>query len=227
MCVLSGLCVLSGCASLQEAAPASEVTETQTIPATQAVASGVKESGVDGRPLSLILDEEGQTFGSEMSSQIRTQFDQVWQHMAAGELQVAKHRLAELQRSHPHFSGVYTNLAIIAYRENNTAEASALVKQALDRNPNNEDALVLRGILLREKGDVLGAEAHYMSALKRLPESTSLRLNLGMLQELYLGKLGDALAHYERYHARVPEDQQVAGWIIDVKRRLPDQETAP
>ena len=42
--------------------------------------------------------------------------------------------------------------------------------------------------------------------------------NLGIVQELYLGTLGDAMQSYRRYLATRPSDEQlVAGWIREIE----------
>jgi hypothetical protein len=44
--------------------------------------------------------------------------------------------------------------------------------------------------------------------------------NLGVLNELYLQRLDDALMHFEKYQELGGEDEQVGKWIADLKRRL-------
>ena len=46
-------------------------------------------------------------------------------------------------------------------------------------------------------------------------------MNLGILFDLYLQDLEQALAHYRRYQELMSEEnEQVAGWIVDIERRL-------
>ena len=51
-------------------------------------------------------------------------------------------------------------------------------------------------------------------------------LNLGILYELYLGRLDDALQAYQKYQALSESaDQRVAGWVSDLERRLAGNES--
>ena len=45
--------------------------------------------------------------------------------------------------------------------------------------------------------------------------------NLGILYELYLGKLPEALEYYRTYQSMLSEpDRRVQGWVMDLERRL-------
>ncbi|MEO0578005.1 MAG: hypothetical protein AAFZ58_04890, partial [Pseudomonadota bacterium] len=60
----------------------------------------------------------------------------------------------------------------------------------------------------------------YLKAVTVSPEYPLAHLNLGILNELYLGRLAEALESYQTYQALTPdEDPNVARWITDLTRR--------
>lgn len=201
--------LVGGCASV----PESDVSNNQIAPGIAAVPSQ-----------QLILDALGEPYTEEEQVRIKQRFVSVWAKMDSGETSASKKGLEALQIDYPHFSGVYTNLALLAHKEGDLAQAEAYLKQALHLNPKSEDALVLRGLVLKDQGKLAEAEAHLAGALSLLPNSKPLHLNLGILQELYLGKQHEALLNYQRYQEMVPTDKNVEGWIIDLSRRLPQQQ---
>ena len=76
-------------------------------------------------------------------------------------------------------------------------------------------------MLSRQFGDFRGAEEHYRACLAHVPSYKEAYLNLGILYELYLGKLTQALEAYRRYQRLAGEpDRKVQGWVIDLERRL-------
>jgi tetratricopeptide (TPR) repeat protein len=84
-----------------------------------------------------------------------------------------------------------------------------------------------QGVALREQGQFAKAREAYEQALKADPNYAPAVLNLGILQDLYLGDAPHALASYERYLALTPGgDAAVSKWVADVKRRVP-QAAAP
>ena len=59
-----------------------------------------------------------------------------------------------------------------------------------------------------------------MKAVTVSPEYALAHYNLGVLNELYLQRLDEALRHFENYQSLVGEDEQVAKWIADLTRRV-------
>ena len=75
-------------------------------------------------------------------------------------------------------------------------------------------------MLLRRQGKFRDAEAAYLKAVTARPDYALAHYNLGVLNELYLQRLDNALVHYEKYQSLTGEDKQVEKWITDLKRRL-------
>ena len=88
-------------------------------------------------------------------------------------------------------------------------------------NPFNCTANTELGLLSRFTGVFEAAVRHYLNCLERVPGNDAAHLNLGILYELYLGRLTEALASYRQYQAlQSEEDRRVKGWVMDLERRL-------
>ncbi len=120
----------------------------------------------------------------------------------------------------PGYSGPHVNLAIIYQAQGRLEEAQEALDTALALNPSSAAALNQQGILHRRNGQFADAESAYLKAVTVNPEYPLAHLNLGILNELYLGRLADALVSYQNYQAlTVEEDETVARWITDLTRR--------
>ena len=77
------------------------------------------------------------------------------------------------------------------------------------------------GILERRKGNFENALQAYQRAIEIDAKYARVHLNLGILFDLYLQDLEKALQHYRLYQTLTnDENEQVAGWIVDIERRL-------
>ncbi|NJN52200.1 MAG: tetratricopeptide repeat protein [Gammaproteobacteria bacterium] len=148
-------------------------------------------------------------------------FDAALAAIADGKLRDAEVLLNELTVREPALSGPWVNLGLVQNELGNAAGAEASFKSAVTANPSNCVALTELGLLARRNGDFLAAEANYLACLKQVPEFREAHLNLGILYELYLGRLSDALDSYRAYLSlQTDEDRRVAGWAMDLERRL-------
>jgi tetratricopeptide (TPR) repeat protein len=92
------------------------------------------------------------------------------------------------------------------------ATATASNSQAADLNQ--------LGVEFREKGQFDKARENYERAIALDPAYTPAILNLGILQDLYLGDAPAALLQYQRYLALSnPPDAQVSKWVAELKIR--------
>ena len=77
-----------------------------------------------------------------------------------------------------------------------------------------------QGITQRQAGQFDKARQAYEKAIALDANYTPAILNLGILQDLYLGDSKQALVLYERYLALTPSgDATVAKWVADLKNR--------
>lgn len=127
-------------------------------------------------------------------------------------------RVTELQ---PELSGPWVNLGQVYLAGERAVEARAAFERAIAANPTNCAAYNQLGVLARQQGELGAAERSYLACIERNPDFPQVYLNLGILYELYLGRLPQALEAYRTYQSLVDmEDTRVKGWVLDLERRL-------
>lgn len=131
---------------------------------------------------------------------------------------------AELQKTvaeWPQLSGAWLNLAKVQLKLQQAEDAERSLRQAVAVNENNVFAWNTLGVLLRDEGRFAEAEKAYQAALQRWPDFISAHRNLGILFDLYLHQPERALHHYREAQALLTEEDRVlAGWIVDLERRM-------
>jgi len=133
----------------------------------------------------------------------RQQYDDAIAAMRSGNIPQAKNILSNLTQSYPDIAGPYVNLGIIHFR------------------PESAVSLNHLGIIYRGKGKFEEARVSYEKALKIDPDYAYAHLNYGILLDLYLGELDNALDHYQTFQKLAPEeDKEVEKWIVDLERRI-------
>lgn len=141
--------------------------------------------------------------------------------MMEGKPDAAEVLLLELTESQPELAGPWVNLGIIHQQRNDSGAAIQAYESALIANPDNCDALNQLGVLARQAGDFSAAESYYTACVRSQPDYAAAHLNLAVLYELYMGRLTEALVSYHEYQLAVTEpDNQVAGWVVDLERRV-------
>lgn len=121
----------------------------------------------------------------------------------------------------PELSGAWLNLAKIQLKLEQVAAAEQSLQQAVAANENNVFAWNSLGVLLRDQGRFEEAREAYTNALTRWPDFAQAHRNLGILFDLYLHQPERALHHYREAKAlEEEEDRVLAGWIVDLERRL-------
>lgn len=141
--------------------------------------------------------------------------------MRAGNMQLAETKFKKLAIDYPQYSGPHNNLGIIYFHAGDIEKARASFNKALELNPKSVVSLNHLGIISRGEGKFKEALDYYERALKIDPDYPYVHLNMGILLELYMGKLPEALEHYKRYQELTKEeDKKVNGWIVDLGRRI-------
>ena len=179
------------------------------------VLGGCAVGGLGTAPATIERDAAPQAGGTAL-----TLYEQATAIMAAGDFDEAELRFKEFLLQYPEYPGAHVNLAIIEAMRHNDAAARVSLDAALALNPEFPAALNQLGQLLRRNGDFSAAEAAYLKAVTVRPDYALAHYNLGVLYELYLQRLEDALASFEAYRALVVEDKQVEKWIADLRRRI-------
>ena len=119
----------------------------------------------------------------------------------------------------PEFSSLHTNLGIVYANTSRTELALVSLHRAVELRPDDCAPRVQIGLLERKIREFDAAEKTYLACVQGDPNYAPAYLNLGILYELYLGRLPDALAAYERYQALSPS-KRVASWVKDLHRRV-------
>lgn len=150
---------------------------------------------------------------SLFNSAVAAQREQHWDQ--------AEQQFKQLVEKYPQLSGPHLNLALL-YAQTKRAElADAEFKKTLQVNPNNIAAYNQYGVWLREQSRFTEAETIYSQAIKQSPDYADTHLNLGILYDLYMGKLPQALAEYQRYLELSGDEKSPArAWVADLQRRL-------
>ncbi len=138
-----------------------------------------------------------------------------------GRVLAAEVLLWEVTATQPELAGPWVNLGQVYVSLERFEDARLAFKNAIKANPRSCHAYNQLGVLSRRFGDFRGAEELYQACLMQMPEFKDAYLNLGILYELYLGKLPEALAAYRQYQLLSQQpDRKVLGWVMDLERRL-------
>lgn len=157
----------------------------------------------------------------KVDPKIAAAYEAALSEMRAGKTAKAEKALQALTAQYPNYSGPQANLGILYFHQNKLEEAKAAFQAALKINPKNVVSLNHLGIISRGAGDFKQAQAYYEKALQIDPNYAYAHLNYGILLELYMGKLPEALQHYQQYQKLTPEeDVEVKKWIVDLERRI-------
>jgi tetratricopeptide (TPR) repeat protein len=105
-------------------------------------------------------------------------------------------------------------------RDSRLNEAESAFKTALEHNRANAVAGNELGIVERRLGKFAEAEAAYQGTIAADPNFAAAHLNLGVLYDLYLAQPQKALDEFERYLAIAGENKQVAGWVVELRKRV-------
>jgi tetratricopeptide (TPR) repeat protein len=148
------------------------------------------------------------------------QYAQALQLMKSGRNTDAELEFKQLAAGYPKFAGPQLNLGLLYLHDSRLPEAEAAFKTALVLKPSSAIAGNELGIALRKLGKFEEAEAAYQRAIAAEPDYAPAHLNLGMLYDLYLAQPQKALDEYQRYLAIVGENKQVAGWMVELRKRV-------
>ena len=138
-----------------------------------------------------------------------------------GNTEQALELLLQVSTDAPDKPYIFTNLGLAYFKLQKMELAEQAFRKAIIRNNRDAVAYNQLGILQRYKGQFEEARNQYQRAIQIDSDYALAHLNLGILFDLYLQDLELALQQYQKYLALITEeDSQVAGWIIDIKRRL-------
>jgi tetratricopeptide (TPR) repeat protein len=148
------------------------------------------------------------------------QYAQALQFMKSGRNTDAELEFKQLLIGYPQLTGPQLNLGLLYLRDSRLPEAEAAFKAVLEMKPANAVAGNELGIVERRLGKFAEAEAAYQRTIAAEPNYAPAYLNLGVLYDLYLAQPQKALDEFERYIAIAGENKQVAGWMVELRKRV-------
>lgn len=148
------------------------------------------------------------------------QYSQALGMMRSGRSSDAELELKQIALAYPQFAGPQLNLGLIYMHASRYSEAEGAFKAALATNPQNAVAYNELGIAQRKLGKFTDAEAAYEKTIAIDPAYAPAYLNLGVLYDLYLSQPQKALEEYEHYLTLAGDNKQVAGWVIELRKRV-------
>jgi tetratricopeptide (TPR) repeat protein len=215
-----------------------DVQDTNVKPEQSVVETPVQAVTVD--PVTahaLLLKSQNNQYllsKAEVSNSIRARFVEALDLKQQKEYQRAKEIFLSLTESQTNLSGPWVQLAEISQlQEQNSFAKNAqseqiktYLQQAIKVNPANYFAHNRLGSVLRMEGDFAQAKNHYLLAIKSWPGFAPAYLNLGILDDLYIGDKNQALENYLLYQALIEKpERKVKGWIADLSRQLKEQKS--
>jgi tetratricopeptide (TPR) repeat protein len=190
-------------AAATASAPASAGTPAKSAPPAAAAGSTAAPAPADPVP--------------ERATQ---QYAQALQLMKSGRTTDAELELKQLVAGYPQLTGPQLNLGLLYLRDSRLPEAEAAFKAALALTPSSAVAGNELGIVERKLGKFTEAEAAYQRTIAAEPNYAPAHLNLGVLYDLYLAQPQKALDEFERYIEIAGENKQVAGWVVELRKRV-------
>jgi len=207
---LLAVALLAACQSVPKPGPETALPATQPEPQTMA-ADGAAElptaPAAEAQPEPIDLDQLA--------------YDDAIAALKEGRAESAQILLTRLATDGAEKPRLFTNLGLACFRLQQYELAERAFRQALARDADDAVAHNHIGILERRKGKFENALKAYQRAIEIDAKYARAHLNLGILFDLYLQDLEKALQQYRLYQALSSEEnEQVAGWILDIERRL-------
>jgi Flp pilus assembly protein TadD len=167
---------------------------------------------VDANVESMIID---------IPDQAAVDFKLAIDHMNNKRFDLAELAFIKMNNDYPLLAGPYANLGVIYSQNKQWDKAINMLSKALTKNSKNVKIANQLGYVYRQKGDFENAEKQYLNAIKLDPNDGAGYLNVGILYDIYMGKLVEASGFYQQYQTIQSEpDRRVAGWIVDINRRV-------
>ncbi len=191
--------------------------------ASALVVSACATTGSSTTPAHIeIQDQVGFTITEKtrISNNVRSEYDEALTLFAQGRHDEGIALLELVADTSPELSAPRIDLGIAHHHAGDLEAAEKYLLLALESNPNHPIAHNELGIVYRKSGRFVQARQSYESALAIYPGYHFARRNLAVLCDLYLVDLHCALENYEAYMTTVPEDDETAMWISDIRNRM-------
>ena len=159
-----------------------------------------------------------------VSAAAQNAFDDALRALAAGKVDQAERGFRNLTETNPELGGPHADLGLIYRQAGKLPDAVAALETAVRISPQQPVYLNQLGLAYRQQGQFAKARDAYEQALQLAPDYAAATLNLGILNDLYLGDSRRALELYERYLALMPAgDATVSKWVVELNNRRPQR----
>lgn len=155
----------------------------------------------------------------DVSPEVRYEFDAAVRAMQQERYREGIALLERVVAAAPDITAAHIDLGIAYRRLGELERAEESLLQARTLNPRHPVVHNELGMLYRMTGRFPEARASYEQALALQPAFHYARRNLAILCDVYLADLSCALANYEVYVEAVPEDEEAAMWVADIRNR--------
>ena len=212
---------VTGCASVMELKE--KVMPAASAPAAVPTAASASAPAVvaPARPVVAIVND------TPLSPTVQRAFDDAVRAQRANKPADAERGYRALMQSNPELGGPHANLGVLYRQAGKLPEAVTELEQAVKINPKQPVYLNQLGITYRQLGQFDKARAAYEKAIDANADFAPASLNLGILNDLYLGDAKRAAELYERYLALSPGgDPVVTKWVAELKNRKVAQAAA-
>lgn len=150
----------------------------------------------------------------------RAPYDRARKLMEAGRYQQSIPALQQLLVADPDQPELAVDIAIAYQQTGHPDKAVKVLQDVITKHPDHIEALNQLGISQRRLGHFDAALAAYQHAIAIDDDYALAHRNLGILYDIYLGQLENALKQYDKYLALAAGDKEVENWVIDLKRRI-------
>ncbi len=159
------------------------------------------------------------TDATRVSPEVRERYLAAIGYLEQGLYERGVAELEAVTTQTPELANPHVDLGLAYALTGRLADAAGSLERALALSATHPIAHEELGLVYRKQARFADARAQYEQALALYPEFHLANRNLAILCDLYQRDFACALRHYDAYLALVPDDEQVAVWVADIKAR--------